>query len=166
MAALEAKTPAPHFELKDSQGNSHSLADALKQGPVLLAFYKDSCPVCQYAFPFIERIQKGLKGLDGSKAQIWGISQDSPADTTAFADEYGCTFTMLSDTEGFPVSNDYGITSVPSTFLIEQDGTISESAVGFDRGTLESAAERFGKLSGTTINVVEPGEQVPDYKPG
>lgn len=163
MATLEAGQAAPNFTLKDAQGGSHTLADALKQGPVLLAFYKDSCPVCQYAFPFIERIQKGL---NGAQARIWGISQDSPADTAAFAKEYGSTFPMLVDEEGFPVSNDYGITNVPTTFLVEPDGKISHAAVGFDKQALETAAARFGESNGDTIPVFAPKESVPDYKPG
>lgn len=163
MPALEAGAAAPNFTLKDAEGNSHSLSEAVKQGPVLLAFYKDSCPVCQYAMPFLERIQKGL---DGGKARIWGVSQDSPADTTAFAREYGCTFTMLADEDGFPVSNDYGITNVPTTFLVEPDGKISYAATGFDKKALETVATRFGEITGSPIPVFEPGESVPDYKPG
>ena len=58
MAALEAGTQAPQFELPAMDGSRFSLQDALTRGPVVAAFFKISCPVCQYAFPFLERIYK------------------------------------------------------------------------------------------------------------
>ncbi len=164
MATLEAGAEAPNFTLQDPEGNSYSLHDALQEGPVLLAFYKESCPVCQYTFPFIERIQQGLNGA--AKARIWGISQDTARDTRAFAKDSSNTFPHLMDGEGYPVSNDYGITHVPSLFLVEPDGKIAHAAVGFERKILETVAEKFSQQTGTPITVFQPGESVPDYKPG
>ena len=166
MAALDTGTEAPDFTLQDADGKSYSLAEALKDGPVLLAFYKESCPVCQYAFPFIERIQQGLNGSGNKKVRIWGISQDDAATNRRYAQESGCTFPLLMDEEGYPVSNDFRITNVPSIFLVEPDGKLSEVAVGFDKKTLENVAGKFGKLSGNPITVFQPGERIPDYKPG
>src|SRR6266566_9087439 len=70
MAALPAGTKAPDFSLpavssgKDGNkdGGEFSLQAAVKQGPVLAAFFKVSCPTCQYAFPYIERIYKAHGG--------------------------------------------------------------------------------------------------------
>ena len=53
-----------------------------------------------------------------------GISQDSAKPTKEFADEYGVTFPVLLDAEGYPASNAYGLTNVPTTFLIDTDGTV------------------------------------------
>ena len=164
MPALEAGVVAPDFTLTDPDGKSHTLSEALKDGPVLLAFYKDTCPVCQYAFPFIERIQQGLNGAGG--VRIWGIAQDDADATRDFARDYGCTFPLLIDQEGYPVSNDYGITNVPTLFLVEPGGKISHSADGFDRKVLETVAEEFGSKVGSSISVIQPGEAVPDHKPG
>ncbi len=70
MQALEAGAPAPTFALKDADGKTHSLAEALQRGPLLLAFFKESCPVCQFTFPFLERIHQGLNGT--GNARVWG----------------------------------------------------------------------------------------------
>ncbi|MBI2956642.1 MAG: redoxin domain-containing protein [Acidobacteria bacterium] len=164
MQTLEAGTQAPPFALKDTEGNTCSLAEALKQGPVLLAFFKVSCPVCQFTFPFVERLYQGVKGKNG--IQVWGISQNDRPDTVAFAREYGCTFPMLLDDEGYPVSNDYGLTNVPTLFLVEPNGSISVSSLGFVRKDIEAVAEEFGQLTGQRITVFQPGDAVPDYKPG
>ncbi len=52
MQALEAGALAPRFTLKDADGKTHSLAEALQRGPVLLACVTESCPVGQLTFPF------------------------------------------------------------------------------------------------------------------
>ncbi len=52
MAALTAGAKAPDFELKAMDGKRFVLREELARGPVVLAFFKVSCPVCQYAFPF------------------------------------------------------------------------------------------------------------------
>ena len=94
MAALAAGTKAPDFELKTLDGKQFSLSDELARGPVVLVFFKVSCPTCQYAFPFFERLHKayGHKGVT-----LVGISQNDAKDTAAFNKEFGITFPVLLD---------------------------------------------------------------------
>src|SRR5437588_11545506 len=94
MPALEAGVQAPEIELQDLDGRKFSLKEARKQGPVVAAFFKVSCPVCQLAFPYLERIFKAY-GKSG-KFSFVGISQDNASDTTAFNRECGVTFTGLA----------------------------------------------------------------------
>lgn len=164
MEALPAGTQAPTFELTDAGGRSYSLAEALKQGPVLLAFFKTSCPTSQFTFPFLERLHRAIQG--GNNARVWGISQDDARDTRDFARELGCTFPMLLDEDGYPVSKDYGLSYVPTLFLVERSGEVRLSSVGFEREGLEAAARAFGEAVGQPITVFHAGEPVPDYKPG
>ena len=124
MAALNRGTSAPDFTLQTMNGKQFSLREALARGPVLAAFFKISCPVCQYAFPFLQRIYEahGKKNVT-----IVGISQNGKKDTADFIREYGLTFPVLLDeTSSYPVSNAYGLTNVPTTFWIAQDGEIAE----------------------------------------
>lgn len=164
MEALAAGAQAPAFTLKDADGKSYSLAEALQQGPVLLAFFKVSCPVCQFTFPFLERLHQGVKGK--SNVRLWGISQDDARDTRDYAREYGCSFPLLLDENGYPVSNAYGLTNVPTLFLVKPEGTIQVASVGFDKKDIAAAAGEFGKLTGQRISVFQAADQVPDFKPG
>ena len=66
MAALATGTKAPDFDLKTLDGKRFSLGEELASGPVVLAFFKVSCPTCQYAFPFLERLHKAY----GSQGRI------------------------------------------------------------------------------------------------
>lgn len=80
--------------------------------------------------------------------------------TASFNRTYGVTFTTLLDTRGYPVSNAYRITNVPSLFLVEQDGRISMSVAGFDKAEMEKLAERFG------VEVFFAADRVPAFRPG
>lgn len=147
---------APAFELKDLAGDRQTLARILEKGPVLLAFFKVSCPVCQLTFPFLER----MSGNDGM--QVIAISQDDAAPTNAFRDRFGVTFPTLLDEarEGYAVSNAFGISSVPSLFLIETDGLVSHSVAGFSKRDLEAIGKRVN------VKPFLTDEYVPEFKAG
>ena len=67
-----------------------------EKGPVVAAFFKISCPVCQFTFPFLERLHQRY----GKSATFLGISQDDAKATRKFTDEYGVTFPMPLDESG------------------------------------------------------------------
>jgi peroxiredoxin len=164
MPALATGTNAPAISLHDINGEHFSLTEELKRGPVVLAFFKISCPVCQYAMPFLQRLYQGFKG----KANIVGVSQNSKLDTSLFQREYGITFrTLLDDPERYPASNAFGLTNVPSNFLIAPDGSIELSSVGWSRDDIAEIARRLGEmLNRPPAQVFRPGEDVPAYKAG
>lgn len=152
---LEAGTRAPDFQLKRLGGGESSLQDLLSGGPVLLAFFKVTCPVCQLTFPFLERIAAGT-------LPVYGISQNGPDDTREFTQEFGTTFPMLLDEESsnFPASNAYGISSVPTMFLVNPDGSIAHVMEGWNR-------VEIGVLGATSgVNPIRQGDDVPAWKAG
>lgn len=156
---LEAGSRAPDFELSTLSGESKSLRDALASGPVLLAFYKVSCPVCQFTFPFLERIHQGTgKG----SVRVIAVSQDDARSTRGFNREYGITFPTLLDeaAKDYPVSNAFGISTVPSLFLIESDGSISLAVSGFSKSDVETLGQR------AAVAPFRPGEYVPECQAG
>jgi peroxiredoxin len=155
-ATLEAGTHAPSFRLKSLAGDTTPLDQILAKGPALLAFYKISCPVCQLAFPYLERLSAG------TAFQIVAISQDDAESTRDFNQRFGVTFPTLLDQskEGFPASNAFGISAVPSLFLVEADGKISKTSTGFSKRDLEALGQRAG------VQTFRPGDNVPEWKPG
>ena len=82
MTHIVAGSVAPAFSLKSLDGKEYSLHDLLPRGPVVAAFFKISCPVCQCTLPFLERLYKRY-GSDG--VAVLGISQDEARDTKDFA---------------------------------------------------------------------------------
>jgi peroxiredoxin len=165
MAALSVGTKAPDFELKAMDGRRFVLRDELARGPVMLAFFKASCPTCQYEFPFLERLEKAY----GHKSvQIVGVSQNDPKQTAAFTKEFGVTFpVLLDDSERYPVSNAYGLTNVPTVFWIGQDAEIEVSSVGWVRADFEEIGRKMAEAGKTVPAVVfKPGEDVRDFRAG
>jgi len=165
MAALTAGTKAPEFELKAMDGKRFVLRDELARGPLVLAFFKVSCPVCQYAFPFLERLERAY-GHQG--VRIFGVSQDDPKHTAAFTKEFGVTFpVLLDDRETYPVSNAYGLTNVPTLFWIAQDGEIEVSSVGWVKADFIEISRKMAELGKIApAAVFKPGEDVRDFRAG
>ena len=146
---------APKFDLAKLGGGRKSLDEFLAKGAVLLAFFKISCPVCQLTLPYLNRMK-------GGKLQVVAISQDDAESTAEFHDEFRISMETLldSDDDGYPVSNAYGITHVPTMFVIERDGTIGEVIHGFVKRQMEALGARCG------IAPFEPGDYVPEWKAG
>jgi len=165
MAAIGAGVRAPEINLLSVDGSKFALTDALKRGPVVAAFYKVSCPVCQLAFPYIERLYKAY-GKSG-KLTLVGVSQDNPSDTKAFNREFGITFPALLDAKGYPVSNAYGLTNVPTIFLTSPDGEIERSIVSWSKADMEDLNRKLAQISGLKpAELFHKGERVAEFKPG
>lgn len=165
MAALATGTKAPGFELRTIDGKPFSLDDERARGSVVLAFFKVSCPTCQYAFPFFERLHKAY----GSKgARLIGVSQNDAQDTAAFIEEFGITFpVLLDDPRSYAASNAYGLTNVPSIFLVAQDGEIEVSSVGWVKADVEEISRRMAEAGKVEpAGVFRAGEDVRDFRAG
>lgn len=164
MTHIVASNTAPEFSLKAVDQKEYSLRTLLERGPVVAAFFKISCPVCQFTFPFLERLHQRY-GSGG--ATFLGISQDDARATRSFASEYGVTFPMVLDDNSYLVSNAYGLTNVPTIFLIETDGKVKISSMGFDKKDLETIATQLAERGKIALApLFRPDEVVPANKPG
>ncbi|MDP3001100.1 MAG: TlpA disulfide reductase family protein [Bryobacterales bacterium] len=132
------------------------LEEVLAGGPALLAFFKVSCPVCQFTFPFLERI------ASGGSLRVFGVSQDDAKATARFAKEFGVTFPMLLDQEpaGYAASNAFGVSTVPTLFMVDAGGEVAFSGEGFVKRDLADLGRRAG------VEVFRQDEPVPEWKAG
>jgi peroxiredoxin len=165
MAALIPGTKAPEFDLKTLNEKPFSLGDELARGPVVLVFFKVSCPTCQYALPFFERLYRAY-GKTG--VTLVAVSQNNTKETAAFIKEFGVTFpVLLDDTNNYPVSNAYGLTNVPTIFWIAQDGEIEVSSVGWLKADFEAINRKMAETGKLVPSAVfKPGEDVRDFRAG
>ena len=153
---LDAGAPVPDVGAKLLSGGETTLREIAARGPALVAFFKISCPVCQLTFPFLERLH-AAGGL-----AVYGISQNDARDTREFNEDFGITFPILLDDEdaGFPASDAFGISSVPTLFLVERDGAISHVIEGWRKKEMEFLAAKAGAA------VFRQGDNVPEWKAG
>ena len=166
MPALETGVRAPEIELSLTDGSGFSLMEARMLGSVVLAFFKVGCPVCQFTFPYLERIYKSYSP-SGAFAMV-GISQDNQADTEAFMQRCGITFPVALDpADKYPASNAYGITNVPSIFLVSDECEIGESIVSWSKADMDRLNRTLAELCGMPPAEIFPAnEDVPEFKIG
>jgi peroxiredoxin len=161
---IQSGSLAPKFSLKAADGQQYSLESLVARGPAVVAFFKVSCPVCQFTFPFLQRIADRFAGKNIS---VIGVSQDDARSTSEFNKEFGVTFPTLLDDQGYRASNAYGLTNVPTIFLIGTDGKVKVSCTGFDKAALEKIVgelEQPQNIAASPLFLAK--ESVPAYKPG
>jgi peroxiredoxin len=161
---LTAGKAAPNWELNSIDGKPYSLKDSLAQGPVVLAFFKVECPICQFTFPFLQRL---YQQLPAQGVQIWGISQDDQRATQRFAKECGITFPLLLDDYPYATSRHYRLEYVPSVFLIGPDSKITMAHEGFCKAGLLAIQKALAQPHAVRLpELFQPHEQIPEHRPG
>jgi peroxiredoxin len=165
MVTLSAGVRAPEFTLPALDGRQVSLSELLRKGPVVLAFFKVSCPVCQYAFPYYERMYQSNRDANAS---FIGISQDNAKNTEAFLKQFGVTFPVaLDDPKHYAVSNAYGLTNVPTLFYIDPGGEIEIASISWSKADVEAVhAKLAANRRQLAPTLWHNGEEVRDYRPG
>lgn len=165
MTALDKGMRAPEFTLSRADGKSSVTLKGLLDGKgAVLAFFKKECPTCQLEFPFVERMAKALKGKG---VHLLGIGQNPAGDVRAFAKDHGCTFPMATDAEPYATSAAYGLTHVPTLFLVDPEGKIRRTEIGFSKASLEAFLKEASGLAGATAPpLFRPTDDAPDTQPG
>jgi len=129
----------------------------------LYAFFKTTCPTCELAWPYVERIRR----IGGSAVPVLAVSQDARPETEAFNERLGVDVETLYDPSPWNASAALGLTNVPTFFLVGPGGRIRETVVGFQRPKLEALANRAAKLAGKrSVRLFRLGENVPLIVPG
>jgi peroxiredoxin len=118
---------APDFSLRDLDGNVRHLA-SFRGRVVLLSFWATWCPPCQTEMPLMEALYQGYKGhgfeVVGVASDVQGAEVVQP-----FMTQHHLSFTTLLDTTG-QVTRLYGVTSLPTTYLLDREGRLVTVAVG------------------------------------
>jgi peroxiredoxin len=115
---------APNFTLEDVDGEAVSLTD-FRGSQVIVNFWGTWCGPCKAELPGLNRFAR-----NHPEVVVLGLAVDSgtPAQLKVAAAELGIPFEVLDCTAR--VKRQYGVTKVPTTFLIDADGVLSKSHVG------------------------------------
>lgn len=160
---IAAGSPAPGFTATDDRGATTSLAELTAGGPVVLAFFKASCPTCQLAFPVFAELGR----RHGDTVPFVAVAQDPAKVARPWLDERGFAGPVLDDSHGYPVSAAYDLDSVPTLVLVDGDGTVVDTAAGWDRDVVNAWDARLAAMTGReAVPVSEPGDGRPPWKPG
>lgn len=112
---LDVGIKAPVFEAIDSDSNVFTLSDALKDGPVVIIFYRGQwCPVCN---KHLSQIQDSLKMITDKGAQVVAISAQKPEYLEKMSHKTGVKYTLLYD-DGFEISEAFDVSFKPTATTI------------------------------------------------
>ncbi|MCU0568099.1 MAG: peroxiredoxin [Oculatellaceae cyanobacterium Prado106] len=124
--ALSVGATAPNFTVKDTNGNTVSLADYAGKTVVLYFYPKDDTPGCtKEACGF----RDNYSAYQGKDIVVFGVSMDNEASHQAFTQKFNLPFPLLADTEGALTKGfdvDGGGYSKRVTFVIDGTGKVAK----------------------------------------
>jgi thiol-disulfide isomerase/thioredoxin len=99
----------------------------LKGKVVLLNFWATWCGPCRAEMPSMETLYQRFKGRG---LEILAVDcGETEREVNAFMGQFRLTFPAALDSSG-KISGQYGITAIPSTFIINREGLIIARVVG------------------------------------
>ncbi len=120
---------APNFNLNDTNGTSHQLADYAGKWVVLYFYPKDDTPGCTTEACSLRDARDDIAALG---AEIIGVSKDDASSHDKFKEKYTLNFTLLSDPDATAIEA-YGAWGkkmfgkegiLRKTFIINPDGQV------------------------------------------
>jgi len=165
--APEATAPSATFVRPDGESvTTQGLLAEANGLPLLLAFFKTSCPTCRLAWPYLQRLHAAY---GGTAAKVVGVSQNGAAESEDFFEEFGkATFDLVLDPEPeFAASNAFHVEAVPHIVLVSSAGSLEEIFSGWSKGKMEALGSRLaGARNLARVPVVPPGDLVRDFQSG
>ena len=126
LPAAKQPAPAPEFELPDLDDAMHKLSD-YRGKVVVLNFWATWCPPCRYEMP---SMQRGAEKTQAEDIVFLGVNVGEDADTVfTFLADYPVEFPLLLDQDA-KVIEQYPVTGLPTTYIIDPHGRITHRAVG------------------------------------
>ena len=96
--------------------------DSLRGKPAAINFWASWCEPCRRESPDLERLNRSLHGSASVVGVDWTDGLDS---ARAFIREHHLTYPNLRDGNG-EVGQKYGLFGLPTTFILDSQGTISD----------------------------------------
>jgi peroxiredoxin len=140
--AIAPQSSAPDFTLRTMEGPNVRLKE--QRGRVVMVnFWATWCGPCRQEMPHLERLHRKYKSTG---LVLLGVNVDDDARKAAeLAAKLGVSFPMLYDTDK-AVSKLYDLATMPSTVLIDRDGTVRFVHRGYFSGYEENYERQIREL--------------------
>ncbi|HEX7027996.1 MAG TPA: TlpA disulfide reductase family protein [Gammaproteobacteria bacterium] len=138
--AVSAAQPAPNFKLPTFK--SEVKLSSYRGKVVYVDFWASWCEPCRKSFPWMDEMQARY----GKNLKVIAINLDPKReDAVGFLKKLSPKFTIAFDPDG-KVAEAYKVKGMPSSYLIDQQGRLVSSHIGFrgsDKEKLESHIEKL-----------------------
>jgi thiol-disulfide isomerase/thioredoxin len=121
----ESEARWPSVSVIDSSGTEISTDDLLTGNTLVVSLWSTWCVPCRRELPQLQEFAAKHQNVSVVAVNL-GDKLDSVA---AYAQEIGLTMPVVIDTEG-RISSALGVTSVPSTLVIDSSGKVIATHVG------------------------------------
>ena len=143
-AAAEPGTQAPGFTAKTFEGRQVSLAD-YRGKVVFIDFWASWCSPCRESLPIYDKLSADF---GEENFTIIAVNLDeTAADAKKFLSQHPVHYTVVADPDG-DIPKTFGVSGMPSSYLIDRDGTIRQRHIGFDKKDVEMLRAEVTKLLG------------------
>ena len=119
----------------------------------VVVFFETDCPTCQLALPY-------LNALNKDSIQVIGLSQDDERATREFVSQLKISYPVELDS-GLKISRAYDPQNVPAFYLLDENGQVEQTLVGFDKQGLNDLAAAVGQPP-----IAPADDGAPAWKPG
>ncbi|HEX5188665.1 MAG TPA: redoxin domain-containing protein, partial [Streptosporangiaceae bacterium] len=153
---------APALRVTSTDLGGTGLDDLTARGAALLLFVSEECPTSALA---LRNLGPLCRAWDAAGLSATAVFED-PLDTALrMARTLGWTGRAVSQDPPYRSSRDYGLLAVPTAVLVDRDGIVAASVVGWNQPALAALIARAaGLLGGVALPV--PAAAEPLLKPG
>ena len=137
-----ASKTAPPFKATALDGSDVAINAAIDKKLYVINFWATWCPPCRAEMPELEEFAKKHEG----DVTFYAVNLQEPKDTVdKFLKDNGFTMPVLLDLKG-DAADAYQIRAIPTTYVIDKDGTILLKKIGSTTAAeLETALKRAAK---------------------
>jgi peroxiredoxin len=121
---------APLFELETLDGSEVSMEKLLEQGPVIIEFWATYCKTCDEELDLLNEL---MPEFEERNVSVLGISIDSPRNQSKIkpiVNSRKWTMPIPLDPES-KVKSKYGVKTLPTLYIVSQEGEIVYSRIGY-----------------------------------
>ncbi len=123
LAAAEVGTRIDGFALPDIHGKSRELGELAEKPLVVVVFLGAECPLSRQYAPRLQELSESYAARGVAFVGIDANAQDSLADMSAFAQQFGIKFPLLKDRDQ-SVADQFGTVRNPEVFVLDAQRAI------------------------------------------
>ncbi|MFN3872412.1 MAG: peroxiredoxin family protein [Ignavibacterium sp.] len=136
---------APNFKLESLDGGYVELFQVTGKGPVLLSFWATWCKPCMEEMSELNKIYEEFKDKGFTLLAISTDNEKTIAKVKPLVKSKGFNFTVLLD-KNSDVARKYYAQQIPFSVLIDKDGKIISSHMGYMKGDEKKLRDKILSL--------------------